>query len=77
MARIYGPHRKITHPRGDAGLVCMLGFSCVGLLTDLLALMMQSDASPASIRLALIASAAPLAAGSALRIIGNAEEPTR
>ena len=77
MTSISSARPKSICPHGDAGPVGPLAFSLVGLLTDRLALMMQDQSSLASLRFALIAGAAPLAAISALRLIGNADERIR
>jgi hypothetical protein len=77
MTSISSARPKSIYSHGDAGLVGPLAFSLVGLLTDCLALMMQGEASLASLRFALIAGAAPMAALSALRLIDNADELIR
>ena len=77
MTSVSSARAKSIYPHGDAGPLGPLAFSLVGLLTDCLALMMQDQASLASLGFALIAGAAPLAAISALRLIGKADERIR
>ena len=77
MAFIFNVHPKTARSRADADLTGLLVFSWVGLLTDCLALVMQSEPSLASLRFTLIVGAAPLAALAALRFIGNADELAR
>jgi hypothetical protein len=80
MVSIDSPHPGTIDRRGDAGRTaadpwaCLLVFSVVGLLTDCLALVMQSETSLAPLSLALVAGAAPVAAMAALRFAGNADE---
>ena len=77
MASISSVQPKTIPSRGDAELIGPLAFSLVGLLTHCLALVMQGEPSLASLRFALIVSAAPVAALAALRFVGNADEFVR
>jgi hypothetical protein len=77
MTSLSGVQPRTNPPRGDADLIGPLAFSLVGLLTHCVALAMQGEPSLASLRFALIAGAAPVAALAALRFVGNADEPIR
>ena len=77
MASISSLQPKTTPPCGGTDLIGPLAFSLVGLLTHCVALLMQGEPSLASLRLALILGAAPLAAISACRFVGNADELMR
>jgi hypothetical protein len=65
MTSVSSARAKSIYPHGDAGPLGPLAFSLVGLLTDCLALMMQDQASLASLGFALIRRRA---AGSHLRL---------
>jgi hypothetical protein len=79
MASISSPYAKPADWRRDTGragaddAVVPLVFSGVGLLTDVLALLMQGAAPLGPLRFALIAGAAPLAALVALRLTDRAD----
>ncbi|MGO8908032.1 MAG: hypothetical protein ACLQDM_01690 [Bradyrhizobium sp.] len=76
MVSISGRRPKTIPPLGD-DLIRLLAFSLVGLLAHCLALVIQGEPSLLSLRFALIAGAAPAAAISALRFVGNADELMR
>ena len=75
MASLSGVQPKTNPSRGDAGLIGPLVFSLVGLLAHCVALVAQGEPSLASLRLTLIAGAAPVAALAALLLVGNADKP--
>ena len=74
MASISSPRPRNIHPSGEVELTSALVFSLVGLLMHCLALVLQGEPSLASLRFALIVRAAPVAAISALRLIGDTDQ---
>ena len=67
MASIFSRPNSVKRCRASADdLANLLVFSCLGLLIDVLALLMQGAAHSASLSFALIAAAAPVAAMVAL-----------
>lgn len=76
MVSISGRQPKAIAPLGE-DLIGPLAFSLVGSLTHCLALVIQGEPSLVSLRFALIAGAAPVAAIAAFRLIGKADQLMR